>query len=100
MASPHPNADLALGPELTIPFAAACRDTLVQALASTAGDLRLDLSGVTDVDSAGLQLLLCTRRSLAERGDALLIVACSAAVEEALGIFGLADLLATADLAH
>ena len=58
MTANSPSADLALGPELTIPFAADCRNTLVEALATTAGDLRLDLSGVTDVDSAGLQLLL------------------------------------------
>jgi len=100
MTTPTASADLALGPELTIPFAATCRDTLLQALADTAGDLRLDLSGVTDVDSAGLQLLLCTRRSLVERGHSLQIVACSDTVEEALAIFGLGELLVTTDLAH
>ena len=97
MTATSPSADLALGPELTIPFAADCRNTLVQAVAATAGDLRLDLSGVTDVDSAGLQLLLCTRRSLVERGDNLQIVACSDALGEAMGVFGLGNLLVTAD---
>ena len=100
MTASTASADLALGPELTIPFAAACHETLVQALAGSLGDLRLDLSGVTDVDSAGLQLLLCTRRSLVERGDALQISACSPAVVEALGVCGLGELLVNADAAH
>lgn len=88
---------LALGPELTIPFAAATRDTLFDALhtqgAAAQGDLALDLSAVTEVDSAGLQLLLATRRSLAERGDALHLLAPSAPLREALAVLGLSHLL-------
>ena len=92
---------LALGPELTIPFAAATRDTLFDALhtqgaergGAAQGDLALDLSAVTDVDSAGLQLLLATRRSLAERGDALHLLAPSAPMREALAVLGLSHLL-------
>jgi anti-sigma B factor antagonist len=91
LASP---ASLALGPDLTIAHAAAWRQTLLQALAAHSGDLALDLSAVTDIDSAGLQLLLSTRRSLLERGDGLHIAASSAALDDALGHFGLADLLA------
>jgi anti-sigma B factor antagonist len=84
---------LALGPELTIPFAAAARDTLFDAVRSTRGDLALDLQGVTDVDSAGVQLLLAARRSLTERGDMLHLQAPSACVREALTVFGLTGLL-------
>jgi anti-anti-sigma factor len=98
---------LSLGPELTIAYAAACRDTLAEALASTLGDLVLDLGEVTDFDSSGVQLLLATQRSLAERGDALQVTAASAAVRDALTLFGLDGLLgqpaveaAPAGLAH
>ena len=91
MSTPCPT--VALGPELTIPFAAAARDTLFDALHAHSGDLALDLSSVTDVDSAGVQLLLSTRRSLAERGDALVFLAPSAPVREALAVFGLAHVL-------
>ncbi len=87
------NAALPLGPELTIAQAAACHATLLQALAAHSGDLALDLATVSDFDSAGVQLLLATRRSLAERGDALRIVAASPAVNDALAHFGLQDLL-------
>lgn len=80
---------LALGPDLTIAQAAACRDTLVDALCSGPGDLSLDLSAVTDIDSAGLQLLLATRRSVRERGAALRLMGVSATVQDALAVFGL-----------
>jgi anti-sigma B factor antagonist len=84
---------IALGPELTIPFAAAARDTLFDALRASTGDLAVDLHGVTDMDSAGVQLLLSLRRSLAERGDALQLQSPSACVREALSVFGLTPLL-------
>ena len=66
--TPPPTDALALGPELTISQAAAVRDALVDALCATAGDLQLDLGAVAEIDSAGVQLLLATRRSVAERG--------------------------------
>ena len=89
-------AALTLGPELTIAYAAELRETLLGATAAAAGDLRLDLSGVSDFDSSGVQLLLSTRLSLQAQGHALRLVASSAAVRDALHTFGLADLLAPA----
>ena len=88
-AATAPDAVVALGPELTIAHAAAWRDTLVDALCASAGDLTLDLSGVTEVDSAGLQLLLATKRSVAERGAALWLARVPGPVDEALAVFGL-----------
>ena len=87
------HAPLALGPELTIPFAAAARDTLFDAVRASTGDLAVDLRSVTDVDSAGVQLLLSARRSVAERGDTLHLQSPSACVREALTVFGLTSLL-------
>ena len=79
---------IVLGPDLTIPYASQVRDQLFDAL-SAGGDLTLDLGGVTDFDSSGIQLLLSARRSLAERGDALVLRALSTPVRDALGVFGL-----------
>jgi anti-sigma B factor antagonist len=95
LADPAPatHGALNLGTELTIAFAAACRDLLADALASRHGDLPLDLGGVVDFDSSGVQLLLAARRSLAERGDALVITAASPTVRDALALFGLRALL-------
>ncbi len=84
---------MALGPELTIPFAATTRDLLFDALHAQGGELALDLSGVTDIDSAGVQLLLATQRSLVERGNTLVLRTPSAPVREALAVFGLSHLL-------
>jgi anti-anti-sigma factor len=92
-------AALALGPEMTIAYAAELRETLVDAANAAMaadGDLLLDLGGVSDFDSSGVQLLLSARLSLQQGGHALRLVACSAAVRDALRTFGLADLLAPA----
>lgn len=83
---------LALGPEMTMPVAAAVRGQLVEAL-NRAGPLSLDLGGASDFDSSGIQLLLAARRSLAARGDSLNLHAASAPVRDALAIYGLGDLL-------
>jgi anti-anti-sigma factor len=88
---------LRLDTEMTIAAAAGQRETLVDAVAALpagAASLQLDLSAVHDFDSSGVQLLLATRRSLAERGAALQIVAATTAVRDALQLFGLAALLA------
>jgi anti-sigma B factor antagonist len=90
------NDTLALGPELTIAFAAASHQQLVEALARGTGTLALDLAGVTEFDSAGLQLLLAARRSLTAQGRALRLLAPSAVVRDALVVFGLHPLLAEA----
>lgn len=90
------SAPLRLGVEMTIAHAATHRETLVDAVAAAPADLQLDLAGVQEFDSSGVQLLLSARRSLAERGHALRIVAASTPVRDALCLFGLADLLAPA----
>lgn len=86
-------AALHLGPELTIAYAAACRDSMLQALAAQPDGLTLDLSGVTDFDSAGVQLLLATASSLQARGQTLHLAGASTAVEQGLAVFGLQALL-------
>jgi anti-anti-sigma factor len=89
---------IALGGELGIVDAAALREQLRQALALGPGDLALDLSDVQACDSAGVQLLLSLRRSLAERGDALQLLNPAEPVRHALATLGLLDLLAAGAL--
>jgi anti-anti-sigma factor len=83
-----------MGPDLTIAHADACRSALVEVLSTHSGDFSIDLSSVTEFDSSGVQLLLATRRSLAERGHVLRLTAVSATVRDALAVFGLAALYA------
>lgn len=56
-------ATLALEGDLTIYRAAEVAQSLRQALAGNPKGLTLDLAGVTEIDSAGAQLLLAARRA-------------------------------------
>jgi anti-sigma B factor antagonist len=77
--------------EWTIPMAATLREDLLKRVAE--GVHVFDLSGVTEMDSAGLQLLLAAQRSLARQGHELVLSACSPSVSQVLKSYGLdADL--------
>ena len=96
----RPSSPPVLDPDLTIANAAEQRTRLQALLAAEAGGstaLQLDLAGVTDIDSAGVQLLLATRRSLAERGRSLQLRSPSGVVIDALATFGLGTVLPTSD---
>lgn len=96
-ADPTPAAgdDLfALQGEYTIHTVGERADALAQGIAR--GAWRLDLSGVTNFDSAGLQLLLAARATLAERGQELELSGASQPVRAVLVSYALApDLTST-----
>lgn len=92
---PMTTTALALGPDLTIGQAAACREAVLAHLLTHPGDLHLDLGQVDEMDSSAVQWLLAARRSAEHRGDMLCIDAASAVVQEALRTLGASDLLAT-----
>ncbi len=78
--------------ELTIYRAAELCDVLKASLAAVPehGTLGLDLRAVTEMDSAGAQLLLAAQKSALATGRALRVSATSAAVDEVLAILRLA----------
>lgn len=92
---------LQLDPELNIVGASAQRERLLAWLAQTHPDtsadapeaLHLDLSRVDSFDSAGVQLLLATRHSLAARGQVLRLTGVSQQVGASLATLGLGPLL-------
>lgn len=86
---------LSMGHEMTIVQAAALRESLLARLATAPRELALDLGEVADFDSAGVQLLLATQRSLSEAGARLCITAVSPTVRRNLELFGLQALLET-----
>lgn len=95
---------LTAGAELTIVHASAQHAEWLAATASLDADggadggvLSLDLSAVSEIDSAGLQLLLALRASLAERGRALRLQSPNAMVLEALRTLGLQALFMSPD---
>lgn len=83
--APSGGADLVIDGELTI-HTAGDRKTELLALLERGDTLTVDLSAVTELDTAGLQLLLLTRREATQLGKTLEITAASNAVTEALAI--------------
>ena len=58
-----------------------------------AGDLTIDLAGVTTVDSAAVALLLAWQRAAAEQGKRLTFAAVPPGVASLAGLYGVDDLL-------
>ncbi len=81
---------LRLEGELTIYRAAALKDQLLAAIAPDA-ELGLDLSGVTELDSAGVQVLMLAKQAAAAVAGQLRLQGHSPAVIE---VFELLDLTA------
>lgn len=75
--------------ELTIYRAAELKQELLAALAEPAG-LEIDLSGVTDIDTAGLQLLMLAKKTAQAQQHELRLVAHSPAVIEIFELLNLA----------
>jgi anti-sigma B factor antagonist len=75
--------------EMTIYTAAECRPLLLQCLA-LCREAEIDLSGVTDIDSAGVQLLIQAKREGAAHGKPVRLVGHSAEVQEIIDLFQLA----------
>jgi anti-sigma B factor antagonist len=83
--------------ELTVYHAAeAARDLLARIAApeAQASPLALDLDGVTEFDSAGIQVLLVARRAAVAAGGGLQLLRPSRPVLDVIETFALTDLLA------
>lgn len=76
--------------ELTIYRAQEIRQALLDALATAGPSLTVDLSGVSEIDSAGMQLLMAARRQALAEGRTLALAEHSPAVVEAFVLFDLA----------
>lgn len=87
-------ANCAFTGELTIYRAAELKQQVLDAMA-TGADTVFDLSGVEEIDTAGIQLLLLAQREAAARGGTLRLEAPSAAVREALDLLAVTALLNT-----
>jgi anti-sigma B factor antagonist len=74
--------------ELTIYNAAAIKDQLTPVF-SAQQDVEINLSKVTDIDSAGIQLLLLTKRELLIAGRELRLTAHSRTIIELFELYNL-----------
>ena len=88
----EPDHALRIEGELTIYRAAELCDVLKGSLAALPehATLALDLRAVTEMDSAGAQLLLAAQKSALASGRALRVTAPSAAVDDVLALLRLA----------
>ena len=82
---------MALGGELTIYAAAELKERLVGAV-DDSGEMEIDLSNVSDIDSAGLQVLVLAKRHALAAGKTLQMVGHSRPVMELLELYDLAAL--------
>ena len=80
---------LVLAGELTIYRAAELKSELLGAL-QPERELELDLSGVSELDTCGVQLLMLAKRSADAQGSALRLVGHSPAVLDVFDVFDLA----------
>jgi len=80
--------EVALDGELTVYQAAALKETILSSL-TRGGAIRVDLSGVTAIDGAGIQLLLLWQSLAGARGLDLGLVVCSQVVVEMLELLRL-----------
>jgi len=83
-------APICLDGELTIYRAAELKPLLLQWPAGE-GAVEIDLFGVDEIDTAGVQLLLLARREAQALGRALRLVGSSRAVDDALTLLNLHD---------
>ncbi len=80
---------LALAGELTIYRAAELKAELLEAVQRSV-DTEIDLSGVTELDTCGVQLLMLAKRCAQEQGGELRLTGHSPAVLDAFELFDLA----------
>ena len=80
---------IAIEGTMTIYDAATQKKDLLNAF-NTTNELEIDLSGVTEMDSAGLQLLVLLKREAVREGKQVRLVAHSAASQDVLDIYNLA----------
>lgn len=76
--------------EMTIYRAVELKHALMDPLRN-GGILEADLSGVTEIDTTGLQLLMLAKKTAQERGGELRLVGHSAAVIDVLELLDVAD---------
>jgi len=75
--------------DMTIYTAAECLALLQQCMESC-NEMEIDLSGVADIDSAGVQLLIAAKRDGARLGKTLRLVSHSPSVQEIIDLYRLA----------
>lgn len=90
----HNSADgqIAIEGEMTIYHAVALKRQILDSI-NNGSDVSLDLSRVTELDTAGMQLLMMARQEAQHHGRSAQLLAPSAAVRDALELYNLGSWL-------
>ncbi|HEY4365807.1 MAG TPA: STAS domain-containing protein [Steroidobacteraceae bacterium] len=83
--------------EMTIYSAATMLRDALAAVGATTDDVAFDLTQVSELDTAGVQILLAARNLAQQQGRTFGIVAASAATRDVLALCGLKRLLNSND---
>ena len=83
------NGSVRLQGELTIYHAAEIKQPLIAKLETTR-DLEIDLSGIVEIDTAGVQILILLKKEADRLGKTLRLAAHSQAVVEMMNLYNLA----------
>ena len=87
----NPHTSFRMAGEMTIYRAAELKEMLLEPLQHSGATLEVDLSGVTELDTAGLQLLILAKRTALKNEGQLRLIGHSPAV---LNVFDLLNLAA------
>ncbi|HEV2702302.1 MAG TPA: STAS domain-containing protein [Steroidobacteraceae bacterium] len=79
--------------EMTVYTASQVKQPLIDAVCDSPANVQMDLSGVSDLDTAGVQLLLLAHREALASGRQLRLVAESNIVRDVLTLFGALGML-------
>ena len=88
--SDHGHRNISINEDMTIYNAAAQKQMLLEALAGCE-ELDLDLSQVSEMDTAGFQILLLTKREALKANKTVRLTAHSKAVTDLLDLYNMAS---------
>jgi anti-anti-sigma factor len=87
-------AALRIDGDMTIYQADELKQKLLGSIAGPATGLQVDLHNGSEIDTAGVQLLIAAKHAATAVGKTLTLTACSRAVTEVLELFGLVSFFA------
>ena len=87
-------ATVRIAGDMTIYQAEEIRQKLLAGIGASGSMVEIDLQDVSEIDTAGVQLLIAAKHAAAAVGKTVCLKAGSAAVAEVLALLGLATLLA------
>lgn len=94
------STNLAIAGEFNIFTASDTKSRLLEAIKQAVNDIEIDLSEVTEIDTAGLQLMVMAKRHAAGHAKSVRFTGHSAAVLQLIDLFGMSGFFGDPILIH